>query len=419
VNLVRRTDGRWNIESILLQASRMRAEPTAQKKAGAAPRFPYIEATGGRVNLKQGLEKKAISLTDAEFALWLSAPNVWRLRLEAHPARTDTAATDTGTFRMEGTLGKAESLAAVPVDLRAEWTAVPLGAASWVVLGRDAGARGEMNLRAGVKGTVGSHELTSRLELHNLRRADFVPARTLDVDVDCHAQADGVFHLSGLKCIWPGPDEGSGLTLTGNVPDTRRWQDADLEARWTKVPVSGLLDAMRVASSRDSSSLRASGLVSGELDCCDAATALLTSGSFEVAKARLAIGDEAPLVNEASGVEGELANGVLTATPIPLALGGAQPALLTVSADKAALHMRLTGTVLRSRLIELGRALPVFGDGLRAALPAAPVAEKAAAKAGEGKTIELPVRVDLAATRSWGGPQIWAPVAAKRVERRR
>jgi AsmA protein len=419
VNLVRRPDGRWNIESILLQASHMPAEPTAQKKAGAAPRFPYIEATGGRVNVKQGLEKKAISLTDAEFALWLSAPNVWRLRLEAHPARTDTAATDTGTFRMEGTLGKAESLAAVPVDLHAEWTAVPLGAASWVVLGRDMGVRGEMNLRANAKGTVRTHQLTSRLELHRLRRADFVPAETLDVDIDCRAQADGAFRLNDLACEWPGPSPGSGLTLTGKVPDTRRWQDADLEARWTKVPASGLLDAMRVASSRDSSSLRAGGLVSGELDCCDDATALLTSGSFEVAKARLAIGDEAPLVNEASGVEGELANGALTAAPIPLALGGAQPALLTVTADKAGMHMRLTGMVVRSRLLELGKALPVFGDGLRAALPMAPVAEKAALKTGEGKTNELPVRVDLAATRGWGGPQVWTPVAVKRVERRR
>jgi AsmA protein len=416
VNLVRRLDGRWNIESILLQASRMPAEPTAQKNAGASPRFPYIEATGGRVNLKQGLEKKAISLTDAEFALWLSEPNVWRLRLEAHPARTDTAATDTGTFRLEGTLGRAESLATVPVDLRAEWNAVPLGAASWVVMGADMGVRGDMNVRASVKGTVGTHQLTSRLELHHLRRADFVPAETLDVDMDCRAQADRAFRLSDFACSWPGPSEGSGLTLTGQIPDARHWQDADLEARWTKVPVSGLLDAMRVASSRDSSALKASGLISGELDCCDQATALLASGSFEVAKARLSVGDGPPVVDAANGVDGELTNGVLTVAPIPLALGGTQPALLTVSADKTGLRMRLTGFVLRPKLMELGKALPVFGDGLASALP--PV-EKAPVKAGTSKVVETPVRVDLAATRNWGGVQVWAPAVVKRAERRR
>ena len=53
-----------------------------------------------------------------------------------------------GRSRLEGTLGRAESLAAVPVDLRAEWNAVPLGAASWVVMGGDMGVRGDLNLRA-------------------------------------------------------------------------------------------------------------------------------------------------------------------------------------------------------------------------------------------------------------------------------
>src|ERR1035437_5179498 len=46
VNLVHLAAGRWNIESLLLQASHIEAAPTAQRFAGAAPRFPYIEATG-------------------------------------------------------------------------------------------------------------------------------------------------------------------------------------------------------------------------------------------------------------------------------------------------------------------------------------------------------------------------------------
>src|SRR5580700_7683863 len=42
VNLVY-TNGRWNIESLLLQASHLEAAPTAQRFAGPARRFPYIE----------------------------------------------------------------------------------------------------------------------------------------------------------------------------------------------------------------------------------------------------------------------------------------------------------------------------------------------------------------------------------------
>ena len=415
VNLVRRADGRWNIESILLQAARMPAEPTAQKNAGTAPRFPYIEATGGRVNVKQGLEKKAISLTDSEFALWLSAPNLWRLRLEAHPARTDTAATDTGLFRMEGTLGRAETMAEVPLDLEASWTAVPLGAASWVMMGRDGGVRGDMTLRAALKGTLGEHRLTSHLELRNLRREDFVPVYMLDVDVDCASQAEGVFHLAQLQCAWPGSAPGSGLVLSGDVPDARHWQSSTLQARWSKVPLSGLMDALRVASSRDASSIRASGTVSGELSCCEATTPLLASGRYVVSKARLATGEAAPIVDEPGDIAGLVADGQVTLAPIALELGGAQPATLVLAADRAGMRMRLTGTVLPSRLTNLAQVLPLFGEGLARALP--PALKSATPE--QASLPETPLKVDLVAAREWGHGQVWSPSPPKRPEHRR
>lgn len=414
VNLVRGRDGRWNIESILLQAARMPADPTEQKNAGAAPRFPYIEATGGRVNLKQGLVKKAISLTDAEFALWLSAPNVWRLRLEAHPARTDTAATDTGLFRMEGTLGRAESMATVPMDLQAAWTSAPLGAATWVMMGRDAGLRGDMTWRTTLKGTLGDHLLTTRLELRNLHRADFVPAKMLDIDVDCKAHTTGVVHLEDLQCGSPGSNGGSGFVVTGAMPDMRHLESANLHARWTKIPASALLDALRVASSRDSSGARATGTVSGDLICCDPAIPLLTQGSFVISHARLAVDDGAAVVDEPGDLPGQVARGTVTLAPVALSLGGIQPATLIVTADESGLRMRLTGSVLPSRLTKLTLALPVFGEGLKVLYPA----QAAALKASQPSP-EAPVKVDLASFRAWGGTQVWSPSVSRRTERRR
>src|SRR5580698_770725 len=148
VNLVHSASGKWNLESILLHAAHIDAAPTAQKRAGAAPRFPYIEATGARLNLKLDHEKTPISLTEADFALWLPDPQQWHLRLQAHPARTDTDVSDTGTVQLEGTLGRAASLGQVPISLSGQWRNVPLGAASRVLLGRDAGLRGYMTLLA-------------------------------------------------------------------------------------------------------------------------------------------------------------------------------------------------------------------------------------------------------------------------------
>jgi hypothetical protein len=145
VNLVR-VNGRWNIETLLLQASHLEVAPTAQRFAGPARRFPYIEATGARLNLKFDQEKSPVSLTDTDFALWLPEPHQWHLRLEAHPVRTDSIPGDTGTIRAEGTLGgaefKAASLAQIPIDLEGDWRDAQLGGISRLMLGRDPGVRG-------------------------------------------------------------------------------------------------------------------------------------------------------------------------------------------------------------------------------------------------------------------------------------
>ncbi len=403
VNLVHRADGQWNVESILLQASRIEAAPTAQAQAGYVPRFPYIEATGARVNVKMGLEKMPLSLIDGEFALWLPKPEQWRLRLEGHPARTDTAAMNTGTLRVQGTLGKAGTLAEVPVELAAEWTAAPLGAVSWVVMGRDGGLRGEMTLRASVAGTMGNNALESRLELRGLRRTDFVPAQTIDVDVGCKGQAMEVFHRMGeVQCSWPAGAAGSGVMVTGKVPELLQPRTAALDAEVRNVPAGVLLAGLRVASARVAPELTLGGKIAGSFASAERA------GSMTIEQARLALGGGAPFVEQ--DVTGTTADGRLELGPVDVALGGA--ATLTGHLDAAGYGMHLSGTVLRSRLMAMAAALPQFGDGLEEALPAAP--ESGAAVGGPGVE-ETTIRVDLVSSRAWGGGQVWTAMPAKAV----
>ncbi len=193
VNLVHRYDGKWNIESLLLQASHIEAAPTAQRFAGPARRFPYIEATGARVNLKLDQEKTPFSLSEADFALWLPEAHQWHLRLEARPVRTDTSPGDTGIIRMEGTLGgpdsptgdQASSLAQIPINLSGAWRDAQLGGLSRLLFGSDAGLRGDFSLTFGILGTIGHNAIVSNITLNNARRADFVPPRPLSLEAAC------------------------------------------------------------------------------------------------------------------------------------------------------------------------------------------------------------------------------------------
>lgn len=412
LNLVHRADGRWNIESILLQAAKIEAAPTAQQGAGDAPRFPYIEATGARINVKVGLEKLPIALTEADLALWLTQPNQWRLRLEGHPVRTSTAATDTGTLRVQGTLGKASTLNDVPIDLTTEWRTAPLGGVSWVLIGRDAGFRGVMTLSTSLQGTVGNSKVDTELDLSDVRRSDFVPQQTINATIQCTAQTTASFHqIDNLRCGWPSSalasDTATGLSIAANIPDALHWPGATGEASFTAVPASGLLDVLRLTSKRVSPDLTAGGGISGKLACCAADGWSAISGHLAIDKASLALGKDTPFVD--TDVAGDISNGALLVQPVALDLGAPQPAMIDGRIDANGLALHLAGPVMRDRLLQLAAALPPFGDGIEAALPAAPAAG----------TVEAPIRIDLTANRTWTTGETWTATATKPAKGRR
>ena len=80
LNLVRNADGQWDFDSILQRAS--------MPQTTGAQQFPYVEATGARINFKFGNEKQPFSLMDAELALWKESAGQWHMRVKAQPVRT-------------------------------------------------------------------------------------------------------------------------------------------------------------------------------------------------------------------------------------------------------------------------------------------------------------------------------------------
>src|SRR5216683_5473808 len=419
VNLVHLANGKWNLESILLHAAHIDAAPTAQKRAGSAPRFPYIEATGARLNFKLDHEKSPFSLTEADFALWLPDPQQWHLRIKARPTRTDTNASDTGTLQLEGTLGRAASFGQVPISLRGEWRNVPLGQASLVVFGRDAGLRGDMILSANAQGTVSNSAIQTRLQLTGARRADFVPTQPLDVDLQCLGTATGDFHgFQDIHCSWPptGSSDPPTLPISGAIPDIRNPNSAAIEIGTPGLPAATLLDWLHVASSRVPANIAASGTLTGSLSYRpDPTTPTPWQGEMLLTNASL--------INPGAGTT-SLVTGDVTLqsvappppdphhkkqppakqapdpspsgfqlAPTTLALGGKDPAILDGHFDTTGYTLHLTGMASIARLHALAAALPQIGDGLAEVLPT----NRAAG----------PFRIDLTAIRPWGAAQTW------------
>jgi AsmA protein len=152
LNLVRRADGHWNAEELLERASQSSPAPTGDVRATSRPRFPYVEASAGRINLKLGEAKKPFAFTDADFALWVDSESSWGVRMVARPVRTDVNISDTGTVKLDGQFQRAANLRDTLVSLRVNYSNGPLGQLTKLVYGRDRGWRGTVGASAALAG---------------------------------------------------------------------------------------------------------------------------------------------------------------------------------------------------------------------------------------------------------------------------
>src|SRR5215470_10550459 len=162
----------WNVEPLLLRVGQVPSAPTAKRSAEQRARFPYIEASNGRINLKLGPEKTPFTLTNTDFAFWLASEDLWHLRLEGKPVRTDMNLNDTGVIKLEGDLRRSRELKDMPVRLQLSWEKAQLGQFSSLLMGRDRGWRGGLSGSAQLSGTLANLHISGSTELSHFRRYD-------------------------------------------------------------------------------------------------------------------------------------------------------------------------------------------------------------------------------------------------------
>ena len=410
LNLVRNAQGQWNLESLLMHAASVDAAPTAQTKPGPAPRFPYIEARNARVNIKMGQQKQPFSLTEADFALWLPSPQQWNLRVEARPVRTDSNLNDAGTVRLEGSLDRAAERNDAGINLRASWHDAPLGEASSMVTGSDAGWRGHLNIDATLTGTLRRANVAVAAHWNDLRRADFVPARLLNINVRCAALADvPQAELTQLECSLP-LDTAEPVRFTAATLDLVGLHQTASTLSLQALPLTTVLDWARLFSRRIPADLNPAGTVDGKLDW-SATPQPGWSGGVTATLPPAQKQDDAAPASTAAPLVFTL---VVPHAPSPDLLLQLQPVVLhpagALAAAPAALTLQgllrtgvymlhLVGNATPAQVEQLSGVLPPFRDGVAQALlhPEATV----------------PTTVDLTCTRQWPAAQTCsaAPVA--------
>ena len=263
LNLVHSPDGGWNLDP-LLQTAASKAEKAIGQGGHPAPPFPYLEATTSRINFKNGVEKLPFSLVDADVSFWQARPGEWRLRLRGQPARTDLSMElgDTGVVELEANAQSAPDLRKVPIHLDLEWRDAQLGQLTRLVIGSDAGWRGDLRGELHLDGTLDAAQITTRLRAAGVHRAEFAPASPMDFDANCGF----VYHyiqreLQNLVCDSP---LGNGhIRLAGDLPGSDGLPHFSVEL--DRLPVAAALDALRTVRSNVAPGMEAAGSISGKI----------------------------------------------------------------------------------------------------------------------------------------------------------
>jgi hypothetical protein len=156
--LVRDADGRWNLEGWLpparpSDANGSSTNPSAQ--AESTHHLQKIEFEEGRINFKQGQEKRPFAFTNVSGSVEQVSPGRWQLRLEAKPWRSGVALQSTGTLQVTGDVA-GTSARLQPAQVQLHWGKVSLADLFRLITGNDSGVRGDFALDGNASVGVGT-----------------------------------------------------------------------------------------------------------------------------------------------------------------------------------------------------------------------------------------------------------------------
>ncbi len=272
INLVRsdngRSNGRWNLASLVERNAQIPAAPTGKPASERRPAFPYLEATGARINFKLGQTKKSYALMDADVALWQDSENSWAARIKAEPVRTDFNLSDTGLVQINATWQRASSLRSTPVRIAAQWKSGQLGQITTLLSGRDRGWRGGLTFTANLSGTPEALRIESQTAIDGFRRYDIAGSENVRLVTVCSGEYNTVTStLADLLC--ESPVSGGTVRLRGNLnvaapAPTYDLTTYDLTLEADKVPLASVVRLLRQAKKQIPADLTATGLLHAE-----------------------------------------------------------------------------------------------------------------------------------------------------------
>lgn len=240
INLVRNSEGIWNIENLLLESG-IKAQASGNAPAGAEPSNLAVDIKGARLNFKIGENKKPFAVVDARAHLDFdySSDRVV-FRMAGDPVRTDIELPTPGLVELDGNWSPARTSGnTLDATLRMQGSLLY----DWIPLltGRNPEIYGVMNSTIHLSGTLRQIKYSGESQLTQLHRWEQLPSAS---DLPCKFRFWGQFDRDHESLKISGVDlafADSQVHLEGSIAEISSSPEFDLVVAFERSQLQDLL----------------------------------------------------------------------------------------------------------------------------------------------------------------------------------
>jgi len=240
LNLVKRSDGSWNVIELVERMSAPRRSPLNL--------FPTFEISDGRVDFKLGLRKTTLYISETDLSIYPEQSGKVYFRFSGSPARSDRAGMGFGHLRGSVNWFLNRS-AAGDNQVEAEVTLDPSNLSELTTLleGHDAGVHGTVSSRIQIEGPATGLKVKGELRLNDVHRWDLLPASGEEWTIHYGGDIDLLAHRIDLKTLPSQPGQPTPVTMRLRVNDFLSHASSSTVAELRDAPLEDLLPiAMRM-----------------------------------------------------------------------------------------------------------------------------------------------------------------------------
>ncbi|HZS55490.1 MAG TPA: AsmA family protein [Bryobacteraceae bacterium] len=258
LNLVKRSDGTWNVVELVQRLSAPRRMPLNL--------FPAFEVADGRIDFKFGTRKSTFYVLEADLSIYPERSGKLYLQFSGSPARTDRAGNGFGHLR--GTANwYLKPPSAQANRLESDITLDPSNLSELTTLfeGEDIGVHGSISGNARVAGPLDALRVSGDLQVGDVHRWDLLPSSGEDWRIKYSGDIDWAAHRLNVHTVSAREGETNPISVELRAEDFLTHPEWTLSARLDHTPVENLLPLGRRMGLSLPQDLKVTGAVQGTL----------------------------------------------------------------------------------------------------------------------------------------------------------